>query len=390
MSRGFFCPRGKALVFEQPFDPLRVRHPLKRVGERGEGKWVQLTWQQALDEIAEKIKKVIEAYGPESVSSSLDCGLTTKFASHRFMKKLGSPNWFYLGGAVCYANSALIETVTYGQDTVCDRPNSKCTVIWGHNPSVSKPEWFQHIRQSKEDGGKIIVVDPQRTHCVEVADIWLQIRPGSDGAMMLAWLNVIMNEGLYDAKFVEKWTNAPYLVRLDCQKILRESDLIAGGAYEKFFVWSPSKGIPVAFELDSLSYQGGTVKPPLTGTYEVTLSDGSTATCTTVWELLKKEVGPYTAERVSEITWVPAEKIKEAARMFATARPGNWFAGVALDAIGYNTNQCGRARNILGAIVGNLDVRGGQVMLGPHPKVNSDTGALSPEQAAKMVGADRF
>lgn len=98
MSRGFFCPRGKAMVMEQPFDPLRLKYPLKRMGERGEGQWKRISWDQALDEIADKLKKTIAEYGPESVVGSFDCMISTTFASRRFLRELGSPNEISMGG----------------------------------------------------------------------------------------------------------------------------------------------------------------------------------------------------------------------------------------------------------------------------------------------------
>jgi anaerobic selenocysteine-containing dehydrogenase len=391
MSKGFFCLRGKAMVFEQPFNEHRLRYPVKREGDRGQGKWQRISWSQALDEIAERLKKIVADYGPESVATIQDSAITTTFASTRFMERLGSPNYFGMGGQVCYGNGVKIEDVTYGQDTVCDRANSKCTVIWGCNPSHAKPEFFRYILDSKKKGGKVIAVDPFRTQCVDNADLWLQLRPGSDGAMMLAWLNVIINEKLYDAEFVETWTNAPYLVRLNRPKILRQSDVQAGGDSEKFLVWNPATKQPVAYDVNSLRYEAADVKPPLSGKFLVSLIDGSKVECTTVWDLLKKAAEPYTPEEAARITWVPAEKIREAARTFATTRPGNFFGGLALDFIGPNANQAGRARNILNAIVGNIDVRGGQVMLGPFPKMNSESGGkLSLEQMRKVLGGDRY
>jgi anaerobic selenocysteine-containing dehydrogenase len=390
MSKGFFCPRGKAMVMEQPFDPLRLKYPLKRVGERGEGKWKRISWDQAFDEIAEKLKNIIANHGPESIAASLDCMISTTFASRRFLRELGTPNEFSMGGQVCYANSVKIEGFVYGQDTVCDRTNSRCTVVWACNPAVSKPEWFGYIKESKKNGGKVIAVDPFRTQCVEMADIWLQIRPGSDGAMMLAWLNVILNEKLYDQEFVKTWTNAPYLVNLKTHKMLRQSDILAEGDPEKFMAWDPEARRPVAYDVGTLSYERLGVMPPLTGNFEVALKDDSSASCTTVWELLKRHVEPFTPETVAEITWVDEGRIRDAARMFATTKPGNFFAGFALDGIGPNSNECGRTRSILSAVVGNLDVKGGQIFLGPLSKVNSDPGKLSPEQAAKVIGGDRY
>jgi anaerobic selenocysteine-containing dehydrogenase len=393
MSRGFFCHRGKAMALEQPVDRLRLRHPLKRIGRRGEGKWTQISWEQALDEIAGRIRKIKEENGPESVTALLDSMISTglNFSGTRFMKKLGSPNYFTLGGQVCYANSAIIEMVTYGQDTVCDRANSMCTVIVGCNPAFAKPEFFRYIQESKKKGGKVIAVDPYRTKTVETADLWLQHRPGSEGAILLAWLNVIIHEGLYDSEFVERWTNAPYLVRLSPRKILRESDILHGGDPRRFVAWDRLSRRPVAFNVDLLRFEAPEVSPSLTGEFEVKLADGSVSKCATVWELLRQRVEPYAPERISEMSWVPAEKIRQAARMYAGTRPGNFFPGFAMDGIGLNANQCGRARSILNAVTGNLDVQGGQVMLnGPNPQVNMDTGTLPLEQHRKALGNDTY
>lgn len=393
LSKGFFCNRGKALVLELSLDKHRLKYPLKRIGERGDGLWERISWEQALDEIAEKVNRIKQEYGPESISALLDCMISTglNFAGTRFMKKLGSPNYFTLGGQVCYANSAIMETVTYGHDTACDRANSMCTVIWGCNPAISKPEFFRYIKESKNNGGKVIAVDPYRTETVEIADLWLQHRPGSSGAMMLSWLNVIINEKLYDAEFVENWTNAPYLVSLNSQKILRESDIIPGGEHKKFIAWDRVSKGPVVFDINSLTYNNPNAKISLDGIFDVQLTDGTTVECTTVWELLKKQVEEYSPENTSALTWVPADEIKEAATMFASTKPGNFFPGFAMDGIGPSANQVGRARSILNAIVGNLDVKGGQVVLnGPNAQVNMDTGTLPLEQHRKALGNDTY
>lgn len=393
LSKGFFCNRGKALVLEQPLDKHRLKYPLKRIGRRGEGQWERISWEKALDEIAERINSIKDKYGPEAISALLDSMISTglNYAGTRFMKNLGSPNYFTLGGQVCYANSAIMEIVTYGHDTACDRANSMCTVIWGCNPAISKPEFFRYIKESKKNGGKVIAVDPYRTETVEIADLWLQHRPGSSGAMMLSWLNVIINEKLYDDNFVEKWTNAPYLIRLDSKTILRESHITVGGDYNKFIAMDRSSKKPVVFDTESMSYNNPNTKTSLDGIFDIQLADGATTKCTTVWELLKEQVEEYSPKAASALTWVPADKIQEAARMFASTKPGNFFPGFAMDGIGLSANQCGRARSILSAIVGNLDVRGGQIVLnGPNTQVNMDTGTLPLEQHRKALGNDIY
>ena len=394
LSRGFMCARGRAIALELSQDPRRLTTPLKRVGERGEGKWQPISWEQAFNEIAEKLRTIIGESGPEAVGVSLDSMISTglAFSGNRFARLLGTPNVFTMGGQTCYGNSGQIEMLTYGHDTACDRANSRCTVIWGCNPAWSKPEFFGYIKESKARGGKVIAVDPYETETVKIADLWLQNRPGSSGALMLSWINVIIAEKLFDREFVENWSNGPNLVRRDTGKLLRERDVIEGGDAETFLVWDASRGRAVAYDADAMRYKEEGVQARLSGSFPVTLADGRKIECVTVWDRLTERVAPYTPEAVESISWVPAEKIREAARMYATTKPGNFFPGFAMDVIGLSANQCGRARSVLNAITGNLDVRGGQLFLdGPSTEVRNDPGpALSPETYAKTLGADRF
>ena len=175
---------------------------------------------------------------------------------------------------------------------------------------------------------------------------------------MLSWINVIIAEKLFDREFVENWSNGPNLVRRDTGKLLRERDVIEGGDAETFLVWDASRGRAVAYDADAMRYKEEGVQARLSGSFPVTLADGRKIECVTVWDRLTERVAPYTPEAVESISWVPAEKIREAARMYATTKPGNFFPGFAMDVIGLSANQCGRARSVLNAITGNLDVRG--------------------------------
>ncbi len=394
LSRGFMCARGRALALELSQDPHRLTTPLKRAGKRGEGKWQPISWEQAFTEIAEKLRSIIDESGPEAVGVSLDSMISTglSFSGNRFARLLGTPNVFTMGGQTCYGNSGQIEMLTYGHDTACDRANSRCTVIWGCNPAWSKPEFFRYIKESKARGGKVIAVDPCETETVKLADLWLQNRPGSSGALMLSWINVIISEDLFDREFVTNWCNAPNLVRRDTGKLLRERDVIEDGGAETFLVWDETRGRAVAYDADAMRYREDGVRAALRGSFPVMLADGRKIECVTVWERLIERVAPYPPETVERISWVPAEKIREAARMYATTRPGNFFPGFAMDVIGFSANQCGRARSVLNAITGNLDVRGGQLFLdGPSTEVRNDPGPmLSPETYARTLGADRF
>lgn len=188
--------------------PDRVLYPLKRIGERGAGEWERITWDQALEEIAEKLRIVVSRYGPEAfaVSTSQWNTQTDNGAARRFMNLLGSPNWIS-GVALCSGNTAAINRMVYGWYPYPDYPNTKCIVLFGHNPK--RHSWtpiYNAIRRAQERGAKLIVLDPRRSENAEVADLWLPLKPGTDAAMCLGWLKVIIDEGLYDKDFVERWT----------------------------------------------------------------------------------------------------------------------------------------------------------------------------------------
>ena len=187
----------------------RVTRPLKRVGERGAGQWQEIGWEQAMDEIAERLKDITQRYGPEAlaVSTSQWNTQTESGAGRRFLNLLGSPNWIS-GVALCAGNTAAINRMVYGWFPYPDYTQTKCIVLFGHNPQ--KHSWtpvYNSIRRAQENGAKLIVLDPRRSESAEAADVWLPLKPGTDAAMCLGWLKVIVDEGLYDREFVDKWTH---------------------------------------------------------------------------------------------------------------------------------------------------------------------------------------
>ena len=188
--------------------PDRVRFPLRRVGERGSGQWERVTWDEALDDIAARLSAVTEKYGPEgfAVSASPWNVQSDSGVGRRFMNLLGNPNWMS-GVALCAGNTAAINRMVYGWFPYPDYPKTKCIVLFGHNPR--KHSWtpvYNSIRAAQQRGAKLIVLDPRRSENAELADIWLPLRAGTDAAMCMGWLKVIIDEGLYDRDFVAQWT----------------------------------------------------------------------------------------------------------------------------------------------------------------------------------------
>ena len=186
----------------------RLTVPLKRVGERGEDRWEEISYEQAMNEIAERLQAVVDEYGPEAfaVSTSGWNTQTTHSTDRRFMNALGSPNWIS-GVSLCAGNTAAVNKLTYGWFPFPDFANTKCVVLFGHNPR--KHSWtpiYNMINGAKANGAKVIVIDPRVSDQAETADLHLRITAGTDAVLCFGWLNVIIEEELYDAEFVENWT----------------------------------------------------------------------------------------------------------------------------------------------------------------------------------------
>jgi anaerobic selenocysteine-containing dehydrogenase len=206
------CPRWRAQL-DFVYHPDRLKHPLKRVGERGNDSFVRISWDEALDTIASKLQGIAREYGPESVVFYISNTKEYQNCYHRLSHAFGSPN-YCTGTSNCFTATWLAAVLTYGKDygllveqesTFAD-PASKCKLIWGSGVRHSLPKFWQEYLAARQGGLKLIVVDPRRTKIASMADLHLQLRPGTDGALALGLINVIINQQLYDKDFVEKWT----------------------------------------------------------------------------------------------------------------------------------------------------------------------------------------
>jgi anaerobic selenocysteine-containing dehydrogenase len=207
ISHGSLCSKG--LAFKQlVYHPDRVIYPQKRVGKRGEGKWQRITWDEALDTIANKYKQIIKESGPESIVLGQGTGRDYEAFLYRFANLLGTPN-VLTAGHMCYVSRIGACLVTCGNLPLCDYENNpKCVMVWGSNILWTNPDEYcgENLNKALANGAKLIVVDPRLTYLAGRADVWLQLRPGTDTALALGIANVIIREGLYDKEFVEKYT----------------------------------------------------------------------------------------------------------------------------------------------------------------------------------------
>ena len=320
INHGTLCSKGIASA-QLAYHPDRLTYPVKRTGSKKSGKWERISWDEALDTIAERILRYKEESGAESVVMGYGTGRENEAAIYRFANLLGTPN-VLTAGHFCYGPRIATSIITCGTNPIVDYENDpKCIMVWGNNIVITNPDCYkgESFSESLSKGAKLITVDPRLTRIAARADVWLQLRPGTDTALALGMLNVIVNEGLYDKNFVENHVHG--------------------------------------------------------------------------WDPFVKRVNEYPLDRVEKITWVPENKIREAARLFATTKPAAIQWGVAIEQQ-INCADNNRALMALMGITGNIDVPGGQVLFQP-PKIRNvgHFGAhrmLSDIQREKRLGGDRF
>lgn len=202
ISHGTLCSKGLA-VTQLAYHPDRILYPMKK-GSKG---WQRISWDEALDAIASKFKKVIKEYGPESIFVGYGTGRDYETFLYRFANLLGTPN-VLTAGHMCYGSRTAATIITCGNLPVADYAGEpKCIVLWGVNPLWTNPDEYKGVNfwRAYKKGAKLIVIDPRRNFYTEKADIWLQIRPGTDAALAMGFFYVIIEEELYDKDFVENY-----------------------------------------------------------------------------------------------------------------------------------------------------------------------------------------
>ena len=205
ISRGRICSRG-SLMPEHVHHPGRINYPLKRLGEKGSGKWQRLDWDQALDEVAENWRRFARNMArrpwplPTAPSGPI-IGTSAAFSIFSD-RRMSAASIMSACAPLRRSNTPLTADFPGGTTGI-----PACVVLWGHGPSQSDPiGLYPQILQAQKNGAKLMVVDPRRIAEAEKADLWLQIRPGTDVALMLGWIRIIIEEGLYDRDFVANWT----------------------------------------------------------------------------------------------------------------------------------------------------------------------------------------
>lgn len=208
LSQGAFCIKGLKGSTGLTYSDRRLLYPLRRVGERGEGKWQRVSWDEALDYAADHFAAVRGKHGPLAlIGACNNVYFGRGLAVVMLLRSLGSPNWMInqdlCGGCRAVSLRATGLDITRGEDI----DNARCALVVGRNSYEADPiEWIA-LKKLKKRGGQIVVIDPKRIPTVGIADLWLRPNPGTDAALGLAMIHVSIEEGLYDQDFVARATH---------------------------------------------------------------------------------------------------------------------------------------------------------------------------------------
>ena len=382
---GRACLRG--LSAEQfVYSPTRVKHPLKRVGKRGEGKWEQISWDQAIEEIADKVYEMSKEYGPETFvlpgrTGRHDMG----WIAHRVARTIGTPNCYYGPIQVCLMpqfHSQLQFGSQLAQPNGAGLADLRISVGTEAAYSWEVVDGFRNMMHMKT-GNKAVIFDPVGGPAASKADVWMPVRPGTDLAWCLCFIRHLLETGTYNADFVMKWTNAPFLVRQDTGDLLRECDIIADGSKDRYYVWDEATNLPRFWDADEVQWEGGAsgrahydylvelfwdnkssgemspatmpedMKPALFGEFGVEVMGGRTIQCKPVLQMLYDNSKEWTFEKTAEVTWLDPEKLAEVANMISEANLIDFYEGAQY--MSTNTSQFLNAINILKMLTGNVD-----------------------------------
>jgi len=322
--------KGKAAP-EIVYHRSRLVHPLRRTRPKDapDPGWERISWDEALGTVAARLKAAAAAGGPESVGFSSSSPSTSAISDavdwvQRLIRAFGSPNYCnYM--ELCGWGRYLAPLYTFGASVpgtyVPDLENAGCILFWGYNPSVARLAHATSTVAAVARGAKLIVVDPRKAGLAARADHWLRVRPGTDAALALSLMHVMIENGWYDSGFVRDWTNA--------------ADE-AGGKR--------------------------------------------------VWDLLAARCAQFPPEVAEQITGVPAAGIAAAAKTLWQARPVAFYAWSGLEQHS-GTTQAIRAINVLYALTGSLDVRGGNVLFEAVPSNPVDGREFLSGARPSAVGA---
>ena len=434
-SNGNCCSKSQSSI-QAAYHPDRLRYPMKRTNPKGDSDpgWQRISWDEAFKTAAESLKALQEKYSGTTFVSMSGTSRMYALADKPIARAFGALNYMS-ASQICKGPRRMVGGLTvdngYHFMAVEDRP--LVYVQWGTDQTQSNYDnACRSTVEAVQHAETYISVDPRKSNCGKEADYHLALRPGTDGALLMAWTRIVMDEELYDDLLVKRWSNAPFLyveeldptgwvgVKFNVSKkmdvrtrLLKESDLVEGGDPKKFMVWDNLHDRLTYFDANEEGEHAGMwegqtehdisttgfeyeptggwvpdpmpfpvdIDPALWGEFDVTLKDGRTVKAKPVFQKYWDEcVKDMTVEKAAEICDVPADIIYDACKAWATRidpRRGNGGINIQLapEQVG-RAVQNFRTAYILIFITDNYDTPGGN--RGETPSLATVSNAVVP------------
>jgi anaerobic selenocysteine-containing dehydrogenase len=387
------CVKAKAAA-EAVYAPERLHYPLRRTHPKGAADpgWTRISWDEALDLVAAKARASIALHGPQALAFGVATPSGTAVADsfawiHRLAHACHSPNLVF-ATENCNWHKDFAPAYTFGAGIgMPDYEHANCILLWGFNPATSWLAQATAVQQARKRGAKLIVVDPRRAGLAVSADLWLRPRPGTDGALALGLTHALIEAGRFDRDFLARWSDAPFLVAEDNDRLLSGVDLRPDGDAEQPVVWNEMTGTAQPCPRRPPNADGQ-ARPALRGRHTVETLRG-TIICRPVFDRLAERCRAWPAARVAEVTGIPAGQIEAVAKLIADSLPLSFFTWTGT-CQHTNATQTGRAIAALYSLTGCLDAPGGNVWFSKPPLADvMGYGWVAPEERALTLGMDQ-
>lgn len=385
---GALCAKGRAAP-EIAGSPRRLTTPLRRTTPRtsSDPGWEEVSWEEALTDIAGRLQQLKDESGPESVAFGATTPSGTPIVDsiewiERLVRRFGSPNLVY-AVEICGWHKDYAHQLTFGRGIGApDYDEAETIILWGHNPARTWLAQATRIAEARSRGATVVVIDPKKAGSGQQSDLWLRVRPGADAALALGGIRHLLSTGSYDADFLRSWTNAPMLVDEATGRFVRAQDLWPDAPAGAFVVHDAAG--PRAYDPDQELERPGEVD--LSGRHRLTARDGAPVTGRPALALLQEHCEPWTVAEVSRVTTIDEADLWAFYDLLATGRRVAYhsWTGVGQHS---NATQTERCIATLYALLGSTDRPGGNLWLQPPP-VNqlSPYSDLPQEQRAKALG----
>lgn len=369
------CLKGVANAMQRVYSDSRIKYPMRRVGERGQGEWEQLSWEEAMDYIVSKHKEIAQEYGARAnswIAMTGSYGAITQVINGRAANSVGGTAFTGFGIMGDNAsNMGMLPSVGVQQEghSWDDLAGSKLSLFFGCNYFETTVNDSHFVLDAVKNGCEYIVIDPRYSRTAAKASWWVPIRPGTDPALILAMTQHIVENNLHDEPYLKRYTVAPLLIRSDTKEFVRSADI--GQAGEGYVAWDSNVSAPLVINPNPPeaypNHVEYTVTDPekyvpehgdevaLTGSFTLSIG-GRDIACRPAWELFVEHLQAYKPEIMTKVCEVPVEDIIKLAEKYANTNPASIRMSQGVQRY-WQGHQAFRAGVVLAGVCGNMGMK---------------------------------